>query len=106
MMCYPNQLKDDYRIAKVLEMYPDEKNLVRTVRVGYKRREKQEHGDTYRKKPLVEEVVAVQRLSILEDASESLPTGTELNGLPLEHSEYKKKIKAGYVRLNALKGVN
>ena len=40
MMCYPNQLKDDYRIAKVLEMYLDEKDLVRTVRVGNRRHEK------------------------------------------------------------------
>ena len=106
MMCYPNQLKDDYRIARVLEVYPDEKNLVRTVRVGYRRRDKREHADTYWKKPLVEEVVAVQRLSILQAASESLPTGTELDDLPLEHSEREKLIKACYVKLNALEGMN
>ena len=105
MMCYPNQLKDDYRIAKVLEVYPDEKDLVRTVRVGYRRRNKREQADTYWKKPLVEEVVAIQRLSILQAASESLPTGTELDDLPLDHSEREKQVKAGYVKLNALEGI-
>ena len=33
MMSYPNQLKNDYRIAKVLQVFPDDKNLVRTFRV-------------------------------------------------------------------------
>ena len=40
MMSYQNQMKDDYRIAKVLEVFPDDKGLVRTVRVAYRRRDK------------------------------------------------------------------
>ena len=65
MMCYEGNLKDDYRLARVLEVYPDQNGLVRTVRVGYRQKNKTERKDVYKRKPLVEEKVAVQRLCLL-----------------------------------------
>ena len=102
MMSYPNQLKNDYRIARVLEVFPDDKNLVRTVRVTYRRRDKKESRDVFWKKPLVEETVAVQRLSILQAAGEALPTGTCMDDLPLDHGPLEKEIRAAFVKMNTL----
>ena len=76
-MYYPSSVKDDYRLARVCETLPDEKGLVRTVRVCYKKRNKRESRTEYRAKPLSEELVSVQRLSVLLPASEqSLSTST------------------------------
>ena len=69
-MYYPSSVKDDYRLARVCETFPDEKGLVRTVRVCYRRRDKRESVEKYRAKPLTEELVSVQRLSVLLPASE------------------------------------
>ena len=72
MMNYPGNIQDDYRLAKVTKVHPDKLGLVRTVTVGYRRRNKREVNtiDNYRSKPLVEEQVAVQRLSLLVPANE------------------------------------
>lgn len=72
-MYYPNSIKDDYRLARVMETFPDEKGLVRTVRVGYRKRDKREKSLPYKAKPLTEELVAVQRLSVLLPASDQVP---------------------------------
>ena len=69
-MHYPGNIKEDYRMVKVVRTHPDKKNLVRTVTVAYRRRDKREPVDVYWKKPLVEEKVSVQRLSILLSAKE------------------------------------
>ena len=65
MLYYEGNLNDDYRLAKVLEVYPDHNGLVRTVKIGYRQRSKTERADSYKKKPLVKEDVAVQRLCLL-----------------------------------------
>merc|ERR1711872_165184 len=70
MMKYAGSIKDGYRLARVLEVYPDDKGLVRTVKIGYRRRDKREGPDVYWKKPLVEEKVAVQRLAMLQAVNE------------------------------------
>ena len=70
MMYYPGNLKDDYRLAKVLKTHPDSQGLVRTVTIGYRKRDKREKVDSYKSKPLVEEQVAVQRLSLLVPVSD------------------------------------
>ena len=72
-MYYPGSIKDDYRIAKVVEVFKDEKDLVRTVRVSYRKRDKRETRLEYRKKPLTEEIVSVQRLYVLLPVSEQNP---------------------------------
>ena len=74
-MKYEGNMQDDYRRARVLEVFPDQKNLVRTVKVGYRKRDKREKPEDYWKKPLTEQVVAVQRLAVLQAAGEPLPTG-------------------------------
>ena len=64
-MFYPSSVKDHYRLARVKEVYPDEKNLVRTVKVCYRKRDSRETAAVYNVKPLIEEKVAIQRLSVL-----------------------------------------
>ena len=71
MLYYEGNLKDDYRLAKVLDVYPDERGLVRTVKIGYRKRNKKEKVDVYKPKPLVEEKIAVQRLSLLVPVNET-----------------------------------
>ena len=69
-MYYTGSLKDDYRLARVIETYPDENNLVRTVKVSYRKRDKRESALEYKSKLPVEELVSVQRLYVLLPASE------------------------------------
>ena len=49
-----------------METFPDHKGLVRTVRVGFRKRYKREQLLPYKAKALSEELVAVQRLSVLQ----------------------------------------
>ena len=67
---YPSSIKDHYRLARVVETKPDEKGLVRSVKVCYRKKNKREGLKEYRAKPLTQEWVAVQRLSVLIPASE------------------------------------
>ena len=73
MMKYNGNLRDDYRLARVKEVYPDSKGLVRTVKVNYRRRDKREPAESYWKKKLEEEIVAVQRLAIIHSDGEPIP---------------------------------
>ena len=57
---------------------------VRTVKVVYRRRDKREKPEVYWKKKLSEEIVAVQRLALLQVAGEDLPTGGPQDHLPAE----------------------
>ena len=70
LLHYPGNLRNDYRLVRVCQTYPDKKNLVRTVKVAYRKKDKQENPMEYKKKPLVEERVAVQRLSVLLSSDE------------------------------------
>ena len=70
LMLYPGNIKCDYRLAKVTGVHPDLKGLVRTVTVSYRKRDSREDVRVYKSKPLVEEKVSVQRLSLLVPASE------------------------------------
>ena len=73
-MEYPGHFKDDYRLAKVEQVFPDKKGLVRTVEVSFRKRDKREKPDSYWKKPLTKELVAVQRLSLLVPAEDRRAT--------------------------------
>ena len=84
MMHYPGNLADDYRLAKLVDTYKDKKGLVRTVKVAFRKRDKREPATTYWKKPLTEEIVAIQRLSLLQAANEPIPSGTTKDDLPLD----------------------
>ena len=72
MLYYPGNLKDDYRLARVFQVHPDSKGLVRTVTIGYRKRSKKEKALVYQKKPLTMELVGVQRLSLLVSVDEKL----------------------------------
>ena len=50
--------------------------------MGFRRRDKREKPDVYWKKKLSEEIVAVQRLALLQVAGEALPTGDAQDQLP------------------------
>ena len=77
LMKYSGNIEDDYRRARVLEVYPDYKNLIRTAKVGFRKRDKREKPEDYWKKPLTEQIVPVQRLAILQSRGEPLPIGGE-----------------------------
>ena len=94
MMRYSGNIEHDYRLARVLEVYPDSKGLVRTVKVGFRRRDKREKSDQYWKKPLSEEIVAIQRLALLQAAGEPLPTGGVHDQLPADASVRVALIRA------------
>ena len=75
MLNYKGNLVDDYRLAKVTEVFPDEQGLVRSVQVSFRKRDKREPVEVYRSKALVSEKVGVQRLSLLQAVGEDYPTG-------------------------------
>ena len=70
MIEYPNVIKDDYRVGKVVKVHPDSSKLVRTVTVAYRKRDAREDSMVYKSKPLTEEKMAVQRLSLLVPVEE------------------------------------
>ena len=95
MMKYEGNMSNDYRLARVKEVFPDKKGLVRTVKVSFRRRDKRETGDEYWKKPLVEELVSIQRLALLQVASEPLPSGGVVDQLPVDAGVRAAHVRAG-----------
>ena len=67
----------DYRAALVTKTYPDDKNVVRTVQVTFRRKNFKEKPEVCRTRPLLCEDVGVQRLSLLQAVGEELPTGLD-----------------------------
>ena len=67
--------KGDYRLARVQEVYPDVHGVVRTVRVGFRRRNAREASLPYVVKPLEEMDLGVQRLAVISPIEEQ--TGNE-----------------------------
>ena len=65
MLTYQGNFVNDYRLALVLNVFPDKDSLVRTVEIGYRRRDKRESSEVFWKKPLSTEKIGVQRLSLL-----------------------------------------
>ena len=84
MMKYAGSIHNDYRLARVKETFPDHKGLVRTVKVSYRKRDKREPHDKYWKKSPVEELVSIQRLALLQVASEPLASGGVQDQLPAD----------------------
>ena len=54
------------------------------MKVAFRRRDKREPRDKYWKKPLSEEWVAIQRLSVLQAANDPVPTGGIKDQLPVD----------------------
>ena len=72
MMLYQGNLRNEYRLAKVTAVFPDSKGHVRTVKVAFRRKDKSDDKNSYKGKPLTEEIVSVQRLSLLVPLEEAL----------------------------------
>ena len=72
LLKYPGQFKDDYTIAKVIEVHPSADGLVRQVTVQFRKRNPRESSTVYKSKPLLQEKVAVHRLHRLELVDEEL----------------------------------
>ena len=84
MMHYDGNLADDYRIARVVAVFKVKRGLVGTAKVAFRRRDRREPAHIYWKKPLDTEIVAVQRLSLLQAARDSSPlSSSEDLQLPL-----------------------
>ena len=70
MMQYPGHFKDDYTLAKVSAVHPDDEGLVRVVTVQYRKKDPKESSRIYKSKPLLSEQVAIHRLHRLDLADE------------------------------------
>ena len=71
MLMYAGHFKDDYCLARVSEVHPDEQGLVRVVTVQFRKRNPKESKSVYKAKPLISEKVAVHRLHRLDLADEA-----------------------------------
>jgi len=75
--------KADYRLARILEVHPDDHGIVRTVTVGMRRRDRREAGLPYQPKPLEKLKLGVQRLAVVcpaevqQDEVEKTPLAEE-----------------------------
>ena len=67
---YNKQLKDDYCLAEVTEVHPDDDGLVRKVTVSYRKKNPRESAGIYKSKPLLCEQAAIHRLHRLDLADE------------------------------------
>ena len=70
MLRYHKQFKDDYFLAKVTEVHPDDYGLVRKVKVSYRKKNPRESAGIYKSKPLLCEQAAIHRLHRLDLADE------------------------------------
>ena len=70
LLTFSGKVKDSYTLARVTEVHPDEKNLVRRVTVKFRRKNSQEDPNVCKSK-MEEKVVAVQRLVLLVPAPRS-----------------------------------
>ena len=84
LMWYTGNMKDYYRMARVVEVFPDQRGLVRTVRVKYRRKNTKEDRNVCSSRNLVVEKVAVQRLQLLETASKPSDTITVVRSSDLD----------------------
>ena len=64
-------------VALVTDVFPDARNVVKTVEVSYRRKDSREKPVDYKSKPLTSQVIGVQRLSLIQAVGEDLPTGLE-----------------------------
>ena len=77
MLVYSGNMVDDYRLAKVTRVFPDERKIVRTVEIQYRRKNRLEDINTYKSRPLITEEVGVQRLCLLQAVDEENLCGAD-----------------------------
>ena len=86
MLTYPGNMKDDYILARVTKVHPDGKGLVRRVSVKFRRKNAAEPKESCKSK-MIEEVVAVQRLVLLEPAPRTDTSGLKAASGPVTRSK-------------------
>ena len=84
-MMYKGKIRDLYRLVKVLETHPEEDGLVRTVTVGYKRRDARNNKSN----KLITEKAHVQRLIIIQPTEE--PKEENIEEIDTETMEENKE---------------
>ena len=95
MLRYAKQFKDDYCLAKVSQIHPDDDGLVRKVTVNYRKRNPRDPADVYRSKPLISEQVAIHRLHRLELADEGMLADDVLNEVDDEGGDGLEEVLVG-----------
>ena len=92
LMWYTGNMKDHYRMARVVEVFPDQKGLVRTVRVKYRRKNTKEDRSVCSSRNLIVEKAAVQRLQLLEAAAKFSDADTFIKGRDLDEKKIADKV--------------
>ena len=87
MLRYPGHFKDDYCLARVSEVHPDDEGLVRVVTVEYRKKNPRESKTVCKTRPLISEKVAVHRLHRLNLADEAAAYDEQVAGLDDEGEE-------------------
>ena len=77
MLVYSGNMVNDYPFAKVTRVFPDERKIVRTVEIQYRRKNRLENINTYKSRPLITEEVGVQRLCLLQAVGEEKLCGAD-----------------------------
>ena len=79
MLRYPGQVKDDYCLAKVVEVHPGDDGLVRQVTITYRKKNRRESPSVCNSKNMITERVAIHRLHRLHLVDDDVP-GDVLGG--------------------------
>jgi len=69
LLYFPGSLAGQYKLVRVVDVHPDQKGIVRTVSIVFRKKNARE-GPTELKKGLVKEKVGVQRLLLVQPAHE------------------------------------
>ena len=72
LLYYPGVMANRYKLARVVDTFPDKAGKVRTVRIAYKKRDKREKPNEIFKGTLVKEKIGVQRLIVIQPKEEQL----------------------------------
>ena len=71
LLYFPGILKLKYKLVRVVEVHPDEKGIVRTVAIIYKKKNAREKATDFSKNKLVKDKVGVQRLIVIQPANDN-----------------------------------
>ena len=70
LLFFPGSLARQYKLVRIVEVHPDDKQLVRTVSIVYRKRNAREKPTELSRNSLVKEKVGVQRLILIQPARE------------------------------------
>ena len=76
MLCYPGHFRDDYCIAKVVDVHEDEDKRVRKVTVSYRKKNPREPPNVCKSKGMITEKVCVHCLHRLKLVDEDFAQQT------------------------------